>query len=155
MDQSKQIADFTELILMRLVHQVETIDLATFVIILIILVGFAAASRRLLFFIGGTLVALVGFLLLLVPNSAAMVLAIGAGLGSLLIAFAGIRSRRREAVECQKFDELSHIVRQLQSAQEREFLQSLNSQSRKVSQAQERTPTATGDDAEQKRHKDN
>jgi hypothetical protein len=154
MDQSKQIAAFAELILMRLADQVGTIDPATFVTILIILVGFATASRRLLFFLGGTLVALVGFFVLLVPNSAAMVIAIGAGLGSLLITFAGIRSRRREAIECQKFDKLSHIVGQLQSAEERDFLQSLNSQSRKVSQAQERTPIATGDAAEQQRHKD-
>jgi hypothetical protein len=132
MDQSKQIAAFAEGILMRLADQVGTIDPATFVTILIILVGFATASRRLLFFLGGTLVALVGFLVLLVPNYAAMVIAIGAALGSLLITFAGIRSRRREAIERQKFDKLSHVVGQLQTAEERNFLQSLKSQSSKV-----------------------
>jgi hypothetical protein len=132
MDQSKQIAAFAEGILMRLADQVGTIDPATFVTILIILVGFATASRRLLFFLGGTLVALVGFLVLLVPNYAAMVIAIGAALGSLLITFAGIRSRRREAIERQKFDKLSHVVGQLQTAEERNFLQSLKSQSSKA-----------------------
>jgi len=151
-DASKQITALAEVTLMRLADHVGTIDPGTFVTILIILVVFATASRRLLFFLGGALLALVGFLALLVPNSATIVIALGAGLGSLLITFAGIRSRRREAIERQRFDKLSRVVEQLQLVEKRQFLQSLNSQSRKVSQAEERSPIATGDVAKRQRH---
>jgi hypothetical protein len=125
-----QIAEFAESTLVRLADQVGTIEPRILAAISIILVVFAATSRRLLIFLGATLLALVGFLVLLVPSSAATLIAISAGLGSLLITIAGMRCRQRRAVERHNFDKLSHAVRQLELAEGRRFVQSLNSQSR-------------------------
>jgi hypothetical protein len=144
MDPSKQINGLAESILMRLADQVAGIDTPMLVATLIILVVFATASRRVLIFLEATLVALVGFLVVLAPNSATIVIAIGAGLGSVLITFAGIRSRKRDAFERQKLDKLIHDVQQLQWAEESHFLRSLNSQSRQVSQGGSDTGVGEG-----------
>jgi hypothetical protein len=147
MDKLKQITGLAESILKPWADQVGTLDPGIFVIILIMIVIVALASRSLLIFLEATLLALVGILILLLPSSATTLIAIGAGLGSLLITFYGIRSR---AIERQTVDKLSHVVRQLDSDKEYHFLRSLNSQSRQVLQAEERSPIGSDDVAEQR-----
>jgi hypothetical protein len=137
MDPLKQIASFAESISLRLADQAGMIDPRIFVAILIILVLFATTSRRLLSFLGATLLALVGFLILIAPSSATTLIALSAGLGSLLITFAGIRSRRFEARASQNFDKLNHALKNLESARERRLLASLNSQAREVRPSEE------------------
>jgi hypothetical protein len=127
MDQLKQIARLAESVLKPWLNQMETIDPAILVIILILLIIFASASRSLLVFLESTLLALVGFLILLIPSSAITLIGIGAGLSSLLLTCIGIRSR---AIERQQFDKLNDVVRQLGAAEARHLLRSLNSQSR-------------------------
>jgi hypothetical protein len=147
MDRLQQIAGLAESTLKPWADQVGTIDSGLFVVMLITIVIVALASRTLLIFLEATLLALVGFLVLLLPSSATTLIAIGAGLGSLLITFSGIRSR---AIERQLSDKLSHVVRQLDSTKEYHFLRSLNSQSRQVRRAEERSPIASNDVAEQR-----
>jgi hypothetical protein len=78
----------------------------------------------LLIFLESFLLAFVGFLILLLPSYATTLIGIGAGLGSLLITFVGICSC---AIERQKYNELSQVVRQLELAEQRHCLRSLNS----------------------------
>jgi hypothetical protein len=144
MDPLKQIASFAESISLRLADQAGTIDPRIFVTILIILVLFATVSRSLLNFLGATLLALVGFLILIAPASATTLIAISAGLGSLLITLAGIRSRRFEAIASQRFDGLSHALKKLELVQERQFLGALNSQSREARPSEESSLAEVG-----------
>jgi hypothetical protein len=145
MDQLRQIAGLTESIVKPRLDQVGTIDPGILVIILIIIVIIALASRSVLIFLESALLASIGFMILLLPSYAATLIGIGAGLGSLLITFVGIRSR---AIERRKYNKLSHVVRQLGLADERQFLRSLYSQSRQVRRAEERSPIASNDAAE-------
>jgi ABC-type multidrug transport system fused ATPase/permease subunit len=124
MDHLKQIAGLAESLLKPRLDQVGTIDPGILVIILLLIVIVALASRSLLIFLESVFLALVGFLILLLPSYATTLIGIGAGLGSLLITFVGIRSR---AIERQKYNKLSHVVRQLELAEQRHFLRSLNS----------------------------
>jgi hypothetical protein len=79
MDPFKQITEFVELTLVRLADQAVIVDPRIFAATLIILVAFAAASRRLLNFLGSALLALVGFLILIAPDSATTLIPIAAG----------------------------------------------------------------------------
>jgi hypothetical protein len=56
----------------------------------------AAEAVDLLIFLESALLALVGFIILLMPSFATTIIGIGAGLGGLLITFVGIRSRAIE-----------------------------------------------------------
>ena len=144
MDRLQQIAGLAESTLKPWADQVGTIDPGILVIILLLIVIVALASRSLLIFLESFLLALVGFLILLLPNYATTLIGIGAGLSSLLITFVGIRSR---AIESRKYDKLSRVVRELELAEERRFLRSLNSQSRQVGRAEERSTIAPTDGA--------
>ena len=88
-----------------------------------------APSRRTLIFLGATLLAIITFFILLVPSSAPILIAIGAGFGSLLMTVAGMRFRRRQVVMRQELDILTESVRKLESAGERQLLQSINAKS--------------------------
>jgi hypothetical protein len=127
MDKLMQIAGLAESVVKPWVDQVGMINPGILVIIFMMIIIVASASKSVLIFLEATLLALVGVLILLLPSSAAALIGIGAGLGSLLVTFVGIRTR---AIERQTFDELSHVVRQLRSAEERHFLRSLNSETR-------------------------
>jgi ABC-type multidrug transport system fused ATPase/permease subunit len=145
MDQLRQIAGLAESILAPRLDQVRTIDPGILVIILIKIAIVALASRSLLIFLESTLLALIGFLILLLPSYATTLIGIGAKLSSLLITFVGIRAH---AIERRKYNKLSRVVRQLELAEERRFLRSLNSQSRQAGRAEERSPLASNDAAE-------
>jgi hypothetical protein len=142
MEQLKQTAPLVESLLKPWSDQVGTINPGILVIIFIMIVIVALASRSLLIFLESTLLALVGLLILLLPSSATTIIGIGAGLGSLLVTFVGIRSR---AIEREKCDKLSHVVRQFELAEERYFVRSLKSKSRQVRQAEERSGDANDD----------
>jgi energy-coupling factor transporter transmembrane protein EcfT len=126
------IAGFAEAILMLLVDQVKTVDPAIFAAIFILLIVFAAFSRRLPVFLGAGLLALIGFLILLIPSSAPTLIAIGAGCGSLLITFAGIRSRRRQAMERENLNKLTHSIRGLEMDIGRHLSWSITARSRQA-----------------------
>ena len=78
MDRLQQIAGLAESTLKPWADQVGTIDSGLFVVMLITIVIVALASRTLLIFLEATLLALVGFLVLLLPSSATTLIAIGA-----------------------------------------------------------------------------
>ena len=94
MDLLKEMAGFAEETVTRLIGQAQTIDPRILGLVFIFLVVFAAASRRILIFLVATLLAIIAFLILLVPSSAPILIAIGAGFGSLLMTVAGMRLRQ-------------------------------------------------------------
>jgi hypothetical protein len=98
MDLLKEIGGFAEATVTRLIGQAQTIDPRILGLVFIFLVVFAAASRRILIFFGASLLAIVAFLIPLVPSSAPILIAIGAGFGSLLITIAGMRFRQRQFI---------------------------------------------------------
>ena len=117
----------------RLIGQAQTIDPRILGLVFIFLVVFTAASRQILIFLGATLLAIIAFLILLVPSSAPILIAIGAGFGSLLMTVAGMRFRRRQVVMRQELDILIESVRKLELAEERQLLQSINAKSHQPS----------------------
>ena len=125
----KEMAGFAEETVTRLIGQAQTIDPRILGLVFIFLVVFAAASRRILIFLGATLLAIIAFLMLLVPSSAPILIAIGAGFGSLLMTVAGMRLRQRQVMMRQELDILIESVRKLESAEERQLLQSINAKS--------------------------
>jgi hypothetical protein len=125
----KEMAGFAEATVTRLIGQAQTIDPRILGLVFIFLVVFAAASRRILIFLGATLLAIIAFIILLVPSSAPILIAIGAGVGSLLITVAGMRFRQRQVMMRQELDILIESVRKLESLEERRLLQSIHAQS--------------------------
>jgi hypothetical protein len=129
MDLLKEMAGVAEATVTRLIGQAQTIDPRILGLVFIFLVVFAAASRRILIFFGATLLAIIAFLILLVPSSAPILIAIGAGFGSLLITVAGMRFRQRQVMMRQELDILIEMVRKLESTEERRLIRSINAQS--------------------------
>jgi hypothetical protein len=125
----KEMAGFAEGTVTRLIGQAQTIDPAILGLVFIFLVVFAAASRRILFLLGSTLLAIIAFFILIAPSFAPLLVAIGAGFGSLLITAAGMRFRQRQIAIRQELDILIQSVRKLESTEERRLLQSINAQS--------------------------
>jgi type II secretory pathway component PulM len=80
MDLLKEMAAFAEATVTRLIGQAQTIDPRILGLVFIFLVVFAAASRGILIFLGATLLAIIAFLILLVPSSAPILMLLAQGL---------------------------------------------------------------------------
>ena len=87
----------------------------------------AAASRDLIAFLAATLLALLGCLVLVFPDAAISCLAVAAGVGSLLVAIAGLHSRRRKVAIDQELAHLKRIVAQLEVAENLRLMRALSS----------------------------
>src|SRR5262245_11081759 len=80
-------------------------------------VAIAAASRHMIAFLAATLLAGVGCLILVFPDVATAILAAGAGLGSLLMSFAGLQLRRKRDSRDRKVEQLKCAIARLEVAQ--------------------------------------
>ena len=80
-------------------------------------------------FFGAGLLALIGSLILLVPNSATTLVAIGCGVGSILLVFAGIRSHRSAADVRNAIEKLRRAVHHLEGVENQRLISSLKAQS--------------------------
>lgn len=137
MDQLEKLASFAKLSVAGLADQATLIDPAVFAMVFGILFLFAVASRSWSIIVGSTLLAAIGYFLLVAPNSATPLLAMGGWLGSLLISYGGIQTRRREKTQRHDFEKLSEAVRNLEAVSGRRLLQSLNLPSRETAQPDE------------------
>ncbi len=126
MDRLEELASFAKLSLSGLSEQTTNIDPAIFAIIFVILFLFSASSRSWPIILGSTLLGAIGCLIVIAPSSAALLLASGACLGSLLMSLGGIQYRRRRKIQQREFERLREAVRNLETVSERQFLQSLN-----------------------------
>jgi hypothetical protein len=78
-------------------------------------------------FFGAGLLALIGSVILLVPNSATTLVAIGCGVGSILLVFAGIRSHRSAADVRNAIEKLRRAVHHLEGVENQRLISSLKS----------------------------
>jgi hypothetical protein len=132
MDPLNKFASFAETLASRLAEQLTTTSLSIFSIVFIALCLFAVISMRVVTALGAILLAAVGYLLFVAPNSATVLIALGASASSLLLTISGIRSRRREKIRRRDFEILRHSIQNLESMAGRQFLQSLNPPSREI-----------------------
>jgi hypothetical protein len=95
--------------------------------IAVILVVLGAIPRRWLTFFGASLLAGVALVVAAAPQNATDAIVIAAVLGSLLITFVGLNSRRQQRRLEKEFQNLTDAIQQLRTASDRRFLQSLNS----------------------------
>jgi hypothetical protein len=87
----------------------------------------AAFSKRTAIFLGTALLAVVALILLLEPSFAAVTIAIGAYIGSLIAAFLGIQARRKESATEAELANIRSELKNLVEAEERRFLVELKS----------------------------
>jgi hypothetical protein len=92
-----------------------------------VLSAIAAASRHLIAFLAATLLALLGCLVLVFPDAAISFLVVAAGVGSLLVAIAGLHSRRRRVAIDQELAQLKRTVAQLEVAENLRLMRTLSS----------------------------
>jgi hypothetical protein len=92
-----------------------------------LLIMVAVASRHLIAFLAATLLTSVGCLLLILPDLTTFILAVGAMLGSLLIAIAGMHSRRGRAALDQKLEHLRRDIAQLNCAESSRLMRAITS----------------------------
>jgi hypothetical protein len=121
-----EFVSIVEALTSRLTEQLTATSPSVFAIVSAALCLFAVVSMRFVTVLGAVLLASVGFLLLVAPNSATVLIACGALASSLLLTIDGVRSRRHEKSQRRDFEILRHTVQNLESMAERQFLQSLN-----------------------------
>ena len=92
-----------------------------------LLIAIAVKSRHLIAFLAATLLTSVGCLILILPDLTTFILAVGAMLGSVLIAVAGKHSRRRRAALDQKLERLKHDIAQLSCAESSRLMRAITS----------------------------
>ena len=141
MDPLKQFTNFAALFVTHFAEQSATIDPNMLALAAGVLILFAILARRLLVVLSATLLAAIGYLLLIAPSAATPTIALGAWLGSLLVAFGGMRARRRETIQKQDFGKLSETVQNLEIAAQRHLLRSINLPSRATPETNESDPS--------------
>jgi energy-coupling factor transporter transmembrane protein EcfT len=104
-----------------------TIPPAILVLILIGLVVVGVLSGSVMTALIATVLALLGFSVLLVPTSATSLLGVGAGLAALLVSIAGASQRRRWKLVRQELAELKAQVGGLEALETRRFMADLKS----------------------------
>jgi hypothetical protein len=131
MESISQIISFAGAMFERLPQQmapIESVALAASVIVLSVL---ATAPRRPAEIFGAVALAMLGVLVFFAPNYTMVLFAIACG--SVGIA----RSRHRSAVMQKQLDKMRHAIQQLELAENRRLLQSLNSASPSVDRVQQ------------------
>jgi xanthosine utilization system XapX-like protein len=141
MDPLKQFTNFAELFVTHFAEQSATIDPNMLALAAGVLILCAIVARRLFVVLSATLLVAIGYFLLIAPSAATPIIALGAWLGSLLVAFGGMRARRWETIQKQDLGRLSETVRNLEIAAERHLLRSINQPSRATPETNENNPS--------------
>jgi hypothetical protein len=101
---------------------------------LIGLIVLAAASRHLFGFLAATLLALLGCLILILPDATRFLVAITACLGSLLVSLAAMHTRRTRVGLRRKVERLTRAVEQVERIQSAQVMRAIHSASPASSQ---------------------
>jgi hypothetical protein len=126
METINQIMNFADSMFERLPQQVTPINSTAVAASVIVLSVFFTTPNRLAESFGTIALAMIGILVLFAPNYAIVLFVIGCGLVGI------VRSRRRSALLQKQFDRLSRVVHELDMAENRRLIQSLNSPSPSV-----------------------
>ena len=131
-DVVKQFIVAMTMVLTRLADEAARIDPTIPAALFVALLVLSLFSRRWLTIVSCACLAAIGFVLVVAPGSAPIVLAVGAWAGALLVAISGIVSHRRAVLRERDHQGLIESVRRLEAVTERHFLQSLNAPPRAV-----------------------
>ena len=121
MEAINQVINFADVIFERLPPHITPIESTALTVSVVVLSVFFAAPSRPVEIVGA--VALAGGFILLAPNYAIVLFVVGCGLVGL------VRSRRRSVVMQKQLAKIGHAIQQLELAENRRFIQSLNSAS--------------------------
>jgi hypothetical protein len=133
-----QIMSFADAMRESLLQQIAPINSTALAASVIVLSVLSTAPSRLAEIFWTVALAMLGVLIFFAPNYAMVLFVIGCGLVGI------VRSRHRSAVMRKQLDKMRHAVQQLELAENRRLIQSLNSPSPSVNQMhQQEAPSIT------------